>query len=49
MLREWAYAASYRTSDHRTRALPAWIDYYNHQRPHGALGHKTPASRLQAD
>jgi transposase InsO family protein len=48
MLREWAYAATYRTSDHRARALPAWIDYYNHQRPHGALGHKTPASRLQA-
>jgi transposase InsO family protein len=49
MLREWAYAASYRTSEHRARALPAWIDYYNHQRPHGALGHKTPASRHQAD
>jgi transposase InsO family protein len=49
MLREWAYAATYRTSNHRARALPAWIDYYNHQRPHGALGHKTPASRLHAD
>jgi transposase InsO family protein len=49
MLREWAYAATYRSSEHRTRALPAWIDYYNHQRPHGALGHKTPVSRLQAD
>jgi transposase InsO family protein len=49
LLREWAYAATYRTSDHRTRALPAWIDYYNHQRPHGALGHKPPANRLQAD
>lgn len=48
MLREWAYVATYRTSGHRTRALPAWIDYYNHQRPHGALGHKTPASRLHA-
>jgi transposase InsO family protein len=49
LLREWAYAATYRTSAHRARALPAWIDYYNHQRPHGALGHKTPASRYQAD
>jgi transposase InsO family protein len=49
MLREWAYAATYRTSDHRQRALPAWVDYYNHQRPHGALGHKTPASRLHAN
>jgi transposase InsO family protein len=49
MLREWAYAATYRSSVHRQRALPAWVDYYNHQRPHGALGHKTPASRLHAD
>jgi transposase InsO family protein len=49
MLREWAYAATYRSSDHRHRALRPWIDYYNHQRPHGALGHNTPASQLQAD
>src|SRR3954451_5178562 len=33
MLREWAYAATYRTSDHRQRALPAWVDYYNHTAP----------------
>ncbi len=46
MLREWAYAATYKTSDQRARALEPWIDYYNHQRPHGALGHKPPASRL---
>ena len=49
MLREWAYAATYRSSTHRKRALPAWIDYYNHQRPHGALGHKTPASQLHTN
>jgi transposase InsO family protein len=49
LLREWAYAASYPSSDHRRRALPAWIRYYNNQRPHGALGHKTPASRLHDD
>jgi transposase InsO family protein len=49
MLREWAYAATYRTSDHRRRALPAWLRYYNEQRPHGSLGHKTPASQLTTD
>lgn len=49
MLREWAYAATYRSSRHRHEALGPWIDYYNHQRPHGALGHNTPASRLHAD
>jgi transposase InsO family protein len=48
MLREWAYAAAYRTSDHRAQALRPWLDFYNHQRPHGALGHRAPASRLPA-
>jgi transposase InsO family protein len=47
-LREWAYAASYSSSKHRLRALPAWIDYYNKRRPHGALSHKPPATRLTA-
>ena len=46
MLREWAYAIVYRTSEHRARALQPWLDFYNHQRPHGALGHQAPASRL---
>jgi transposase InsO family protein len=26
MLREWAYAATYRNSAHRERALPVWVD-----------------------
>jgi len=48
LLREWAYAAVYRTSEHRARAIEPWLDFYNHQRPHGALGHQVPASRLPA-
>ena len=46
MLREWAYGLVYRTSEHRNRALGPWLHFYNHQRPHGALGHQAPASRL---
>jgi transposase InsO family protein len=46
LLRECAYAASYQNSQQRTRALASWINYYNNHRPHSALGHKTPASRL---
>jgi transposase InsO family protein len=46
LLREWAYAARYTNSQARLRALPGWIDYYNEQRPRGALGHKPPITRL---
>ena len=49
MLREWAYAASYQTSDQRQLALTPWLDYYNHRRPHGALGHHPPSSRIETD
>jgi transposase InsO family protein len=48
MLREWAYATTYRDSQHRIHALTPWLDYYNTRRPHGALGHKPPTSRLTA-
>jgi transposase InsO family protein len=48
LLREWAYAARYQTSSHRTLALRPWIDYYNHRRPHGAVSHRPPATRLPA-
>ena len=47
---EWAYAASYQNHHHRAQALAPWLEYYNKRRPHSALGHKPPASRLtQAD
>jgi transposase InsO family protein len=48
MLREWAYAATYRSSAHRAQVLPRWLNYYNTQRPHGSLGHKPPATALAA-
>jgi transposase InsO family protein len=44
--REWSYAAVYETSRHRARALGPWLRFYNHRRPHDALGHQPPASRL---
>ena len=44
---EWAYAASYQSSTHRADVLPTWLSYYNNKRPHSALGHKTPASRIK--
>ncbi len=44
--RKWAYAVSYPTSDHRRAALPAWMQFYNEERPHASINHQTPLSRL---
>jgi transposase InsO family protein len=45
-LREWASAQHWPSSDHRDAQLQPWVDFYNHLRPHGSLGYKTPVSRL---
>jgi transposase InsO family protein len=47
MLAEWAYGAIYRDSDQRTAALSVWLEHYNYRRPHGALSHQPPVSRLR--
>ena len=47
LLREWAYARPYRTSNQRFRALQPWLRYYNAVRPHSALGYQSPLSRLR--
>ncbi len=47
LTRGWAYGQIYRTSTERTLALPRWMSWYNHHRPHGGLGRQTPAHRLQ--
>jgi transposase InsO family protein len=46
LLREWAYGRVFQTSAHRTAALDPWLTHYNFTRPHGALSHKPPGSRL---
>jgi transposase InsO family protein len=46
LLREWAYAQLFQTSQQRTATLQHWLLHYNFTRTHGALGHKPPGSRL---
>jgi transposase InsO family protein len=46
LLGGWAYGRIYGSSHERTAALAAWLDFYNHRRPHGALGHHPPISRI---
>jgi transposase InsO family protein len=45
-LREWAYGPTWLTSEQRNQALEAWLHYYNHHRPHSALGGRPPDSRV---
>ena len=44
LLDGWAYAGIYHSSAKRTAALPTWLDFYNHRRPHGSLSHQPPMS-----
>ncbi len=46
LLREWAYRFAYPTSQHRSRALPGFLRWYNGRRPHGSLGGRPPISRV---
>ncbi len=46
MAREWGYGLRYPSSEHRARALPHWLRYYNHDRPHSSIGALPPISRV---
>jgi len=46
LLAEWAYGRLYRTNTERLEALPTWVDYYNTERTHTALGGITPMEAL---
>ena len=46
LLAEWAYARLYRSNHERLTALPRWVDFYNHGRPHTALDGRAPMTAL---
>jgi transposase InsO family protein len=43
---EWAYRQNFTSNDQRTAALAPWLEHYNTQRRHSALGGLPPISRL---
>ncbi|MEV0668706.1 IS481 family transposase [Mycobacterium sp. NPDC050441] len=43
---EWAYRQIFVTNNDRTAALAPWLDQYNNQRRHSAIGGVPPISRL---
>jgi transposase InsO family protein len=44
LMREWAYALPYRNAKRRAAQLPAWLQFYNEQRPHAGLNGRSPAT-----
>jgi transposase InsO family protein len=42
----WAFKKFYNSESARRAALPAWIHFYNHHRPHTAIGRSAPITRL---
>jgi transposase InsO family protein len=42
----WAFSRAYSHESARRAALPAWLHFYNHHRPHTAIGKLPPISRL---
>jgi transposase InsO family protein len=45
--REWGLGQRYRSSAHRARALPHWLEHYNHTRRHSSIGNRPPVSRVR--
>lgn len=43
---EWAYRQQFTNNDQRTAALDPWLETYNTERRHSAIGGKPPISRL---
>ena len=43
---EWAYRQPFTNNQDRTDALAPWLEYYNTQRRHTAIGGQPPISRL---
>jgi len=43
---EWAYRQIFTSNTTRTQALAPWLEHYNNQRRHSALGGRPPISRL---
>ena len=46
LLNEWAYARPYRANGDRLLALDRFIDFYNHGRPHTAIGGLVPQAAV---
>jgi len=46
LINEWAYARPYRSNGDRLHALRRFVDFYNHGRPHTAIGGLVPQAAV---
>jgi len=46
LMREWAYAIPFRSSQTRAADLPRWLAWYNQNRPHASLDRRSPLQAL---
>jgi transposase InsO family protein len=46
LAREWAYGQTYASSTARRAALTHWLEHYNTQRNHSAIGDRPPLTRV---
>ena len=46
LIGQWAYGTFYRSNHERLAALPRWLRFYNHDRPHTALDGRSPVAVL---
>jgi transposase InsO family protein len=46
LAREWAYGQTYASSTARRAALAHWLEHYNTQRNHSAIGDRPPLTRV---
>ncbi|MCB0913525.1 MAG: IS481 family transposase [Propionibacteriaceae bacterium] len=46
LMTEWAYRQPFTTNNQRAEALAPWLEHYNTERRHSALGGNPPISRL---
>ena len=42
----WAFRRMFLSETARRRAVPSWLHEYDHHRPHTAIGHRPPITRL---
>jgi transposase InsO family protein len=47
LINSWAYAVPFRNTDERAASLSGFIDFYNHERPHGGLNGARPIDRVR--